>query len=214
MPYWRQLSALLLPLLMSLSAWIDSHGLAKNRSAHHTDDGFQNNYLPLERMTKSFSKLWHWHQNRIDQETVEFELIKPDSDFLRENRTVPTLTWIGYSSFFLQYQGINLITDPHLTQRASPVNFLGPQRLVDPGLYLTDLPVIYIVIISHSDHLDRKTVSASVEQQPANPPLFLVPQGLKDWFADIGINEKVIKLDWWQSHRVGDWQLNAVPVQH
>ena len=95
-------------------------------------------------------------------------------------------------------------------------NFLGPQRLVEPGISLTDLPVIDIVIISHNhyDHLDRKTVSALVEQQPANPPLFLVPLGLKDWFADIGINENVIELDWWQSHRVGDWQLNAVPVQH
>ena len=30
-----------------LSACIDSHGLAKNRPAHHTEDGFQNNYLPL-----------------------------------------------------------------------------------------------------------------------------------------------------------------------
>ena len=85
MPYRRQLSALSLPLLMSLSACIDSHVLAKNRSAHHTEDGFQDNYLPPERMTKSFSKLWHWHKNRIEQEPVEFELIKPDSDFLREN---------------------------------------------------------------------------------------------------------------------------------
>ena len=124
-------------------------------------------------------------------------MIKPDSDFFRENRTVPTLTWIGYSTFLWQYQGVNLITDPHLTQRASPVNFLGPQRLVEPGLVLTDLPIIDIVIISHNhyDHLDRKTVSALVEQQTANPPIFLVPLGLKDWFADIGINEKVIELD-------------------
>ena len=66
---------------------------------------------------------------------------------------------------------------------------------MEPGLSLTDLPTIYIVIISHnhSDHLDRKTVSALVEQQLANPSLFLVPLGLKDWFADICINEKVIK---------------------
>ena len=105
---------------------------------------------------------------------------------------------------------------PPSDSTTSPVNFWGPQRLVEPGLSLTDLPVLYIVIISHnhSDHLDRKTVSALVEQQLANPSLFLVPLGLKDWFADICINEKVIKLDWWQSHRVGDWQLNAVSVQH
>ena len=105
MLYQRQLSALLLPLMMSLSACIDSHGLAKNRPAHHTGDGFQNNYLPPERMTKSFSNLWRWRQNRIAQEPVQFELIKPDVDFLRENRTVPTLTWIGHSTFLWQYQG-------------------------------------------------------------------------------------------------------------
>ncbi|MEC8283087.1 MAG: MBL fold metallo-hydrolase, partial [SAR324 cluster bacterium] len=117
------MSALSLPLLMSLGACIDSHGLAKNRPAHHTEDGFQNNYLPPERLTKSFSKLWRWSQNRIEQEPVQFESIEPDVDFLRENRTVPTLTWIGHSTVLWQYQGVNLITDPHLTQRASPVNF-------------------------------------------------------------------------------------------
>ena len=79
---------------MSLGACIDSHGLAKNRPAHHTEDGFQNNYLPPDRMTKSFFKLWRWSQNRVEQEPIQFESIEPDADFLRENRTVPTLTWI------------------------------------------------------------------------------------------------------------------------
>jgi hypothetical protein len=167
----RQFSALSLLLFMSLSACIDSQGLAKNRPAHHTEDVFQNNYLPPERMTKSFSKLWRWRQNRIEQEPVQFKLIKPDVDFIKGNRTIPTLTWIGHSTFLWQNQGINLVTDLHLIQRVSPVNFLGPERLVEPGLSLTDLPVIDIVIISHNhyDHLDWKTVSALVEQQVANP---------------------------------------------
>ena len=205
MPYRRHLSALSPPLLMSMSACIDSHGLAKNRPAHHTEDGFQNNYLPPERMTKSFSKLWRWSQNRIEQEPVQFESIEPDVDFLRENRTVPTLTWIGHSTFIWQYQGVNLITDPHLTQRASPVNFLGPQRLVEPGISLTDLPVIDIVIISHNhyDHLDRKTVSALVEQQPANAQISvwkigsLILVSTKKWSNLIG--GKVIELV------IGNW---------
>ena len=89
MPYRRHLSALSPPLLMSMSACIDSHGLAKNRPAHHTEDGFQNNYLPPERMTKSFSKLWRWSQNRIEQEPVQFESIEPDVDFLRKKPNSP-----------------------------------------------------------------------------------------------------------------------------
>jgi L-ascorbate metabolism protein UlaG (beta-lactamase superfamily) len=201
---------------MSLSACTDSQGLATKRPAHHTENGFQNNYLPPERMKKDFSKLWRWRSNRVEQESVQLELTKADVVFLKQNRTISTLTWIGHSTFLWQYLGTNLITDPHLTQRASPVNFLGPERFVEPGLSLSDLPLIDIVIISHNhyDHLDRKTVLALVEQQAENPPLFLVPLGLKEWFTDIGIIEKVIELDWWQSHQIGSWQLSAVPVQH
>ena len=112
--------------------------------------------------------------------------------------------------------GINLITDPHLTNRASPVEFIGPKRLNSPAVELSELPSIDFVIISHNhyDHLDRKTVLALTKQQQEKPPYFLVPLGLKSWFADIGITEKVIELDWWQSEQIGQWNFTAVPVQH
>lgn len=202
--------------LLPLGGCTEHSATAANRPAHHTETGFQNNYLPPERMTKDFSKLWKWQRSRVKQEPVEFPLIEPDVAFLKANRTETTLTWVGHSTFLWQYQGLNLITDPHLTQRASPVNFLGPERLVEPGLALRDLPEIDIVVISHNhyDHLDRRTVKELVAQQPNNPPLFLVPLGLKRWFADIGITENVVELDWWQHHDVGDWKLHAVPVQH
>ena len=95
--------------------------------------------------------------------------------------------------------GINLITDPHLTDRASPLEFIGPRRLNPPAIELSKLPSIDFVIISHNhyDHLDRKTVLAFKKQQLEKPPYFQVPLGLKIWFADIGITEKVIELDWW-----------------
>ena len=164
-------------------------------------------------MTKSFSKLWRWHQNRIEQEPVQFELIKPDADFLRENRTVPTLTWIGHSTFLWQYQGVNLITDPHLTQRASPVNFLGPQRLVEPGISLTDLPVIDIVIISHNhyDHLDRTSIVDLIAYQPSIK--FFVPLGLAKTLREWGAND-VTELDWWQAAMLNEIEIQPTPVQH
>ena len=108
------------------------------------------------------------------------------------------------------------MTDPHLTDRASPLEFIGPKRLNPPAKELRESPSIDFVIISHNhcDHLDRKTVLALKKQQPEKPPNFLVPLGLKSWVADIGITEKVIELDWWQSEQIGQWNFTVVPVQH
>ena len=87
---------------------------------------------------------------------------------------------------------------------------------MDPAISLDDLPRLDIVLISHNhyDHLDKKSVLAITENQKENPPLFLVPLGMKAWFADIGIKERVLELDWWESHQLGNWRYHAVPVQH
>ena len=111
---------------------------------------------------------------------------------------------------------INLITDPHLNQRASPVDYIGPQRIHPPSNELDELLLIDFVIISHNhyDHLDCRSVLALAKQQREKPPYFLVPLGLKRWFEDIGISENVIELDWWQSEKIGQLSFTALTVQH
>ncbi len=187
-----------------------------DRPIHHTDSGFKNNYLPEERMSKSLTTVFKWRFTRNSQEKVKFEQVDPDIDFLKSNRKEETLTWLGHSTFLWQYQGINLITDPHLSSRASPVSFAGPERIMKPAISLLDLPDLDVVLISHNhyDHLDKKSVLGIARKQKVNPPLFLVPLGMKEWFADMGIKRKVAELDWWQSHQVGEWKYHAVPVQH
>jgi L-ascorbate metabolism protein UlaG (beta-lactamase superfamily) len=167
-------------------------------------------------MTKGFDKLMRWRWERTSQEPVAFETVRPDVEYLKNNRDDSTLTWIGHSTFLWQHRGLNVITDPHLTRYASPVTFAGPERLVELTMSLDDLPPLDVVVISHNhyDHLDRPSVKAIFERQPDNPPLFLVPLGLRAWFADIGIDRNVVELDWWESHSVGDWEMHAVPVQH
>lgn len=183
---------------------------------HHKNPGFKNNYLPEERMNKSLGTVFKWRFTRNSQKRVIFEQVEPDLAYLHTNRTDETLTWIGHSTFLWQFDGINLITDPHLTDRASPVGFAGPKRIMKAAISLNDLPEVDVVIISHNhyDHLDKKSVLGIVNRQKENPPLFMVPLGMKDWFSDIGIKEKVVELDWWQTHQVGDWKYHAVPVQH
>ena len=183
---------------------------------HHTDDGYMNNYLPKEKMSKGLATVFKWRFTRNSQTIRDFEQLEPDLPFLQSNRTEETLTWIGHSTFLWQYRGVNIITDPHLSNRASPVGFAGPERLSPPAISLQNLPDLDIVVISHNhyDHLDKSTVLGIYEKQKSKPPLFLVPLGMKEWFVNIGIKSGVIELDWWESHQVGGWKYHAVPVQH
>lgn len=44
---------------------------------------------------------------------------------------------------------------PYNAQRASPVRFAGPRRIVPPGVPLTALPSIDFVLLSH-DHYEER----------------------------------------------------------
>src|SRR5205823_1211212 len=63
----------------------------------------------------------------------------------------PSLTWIGHSTFLVRMDGVTFLTDPIFSERASPVSFAGPKRLVPPGVPLDELPPIDFVTLSH-DH--------------------------------------------------------------
>jgi N-acyl-phosphatidylethanolamine-hydrolysing phospholipase D len=137
-----------------------------------------------------------------------------DVAMLKANRTRDTLTWIGHASFLLQLGGLNVLTDPHLTERASPLPFGAPRRFNPPALEFADLPAIDLVVVSHNhyDHLDLPSVRRIAAEHPR--AVFFVPLGLKDWFARAGIASEVHELDWWQHAMHRGLKVHAVPVQH
>ncbi|EKX49246.1 hypothetical protein GUITHDRAFT_93321 [Guillardia theta CCMP2712] len=110
-----------------------------------------------------------------------------------------TLTWIGHSSFLVQIGGLNFLTDPVFSNRASPVPFMGPWRYAKLPFGVEKLPKIDFVVISHShyDHLDLDTV-----RKLGNGPVWYVGLGLKEWFLGEGITN-VVEMDWWQSVKFG-----------
>jgi N-acyl-phosphatidylethanolamine-hydrolysing phospholipase D len=120
------------------------------------------------------------------------------------------ITWVGHSTFLIQMDGVNILTDPIFNDRSSPFSFGGIRRLVPPGLKLEDLPPIHAVMISHNhyDHLDKHTL-----ERLGNKPTYFVPLGLAQWLKKEKI-ENVVELDWWQTSSSAGLKLKSVPVQH
>jgi len=191
-------------------------------ASHHRDGGFQNNYVEFAPRGLAALMRWKfasWRDGLPAPPTAPTPAIVPDLGLIQSNakagaRMVPTVTWIGHATVLAQLGGLNVLTDPIFSNRASPLSFIGPERAIRPGLWLNELPHIDLVVISHNhyDHLDEGSVT-QLAAQAGGAPLFVVPLGLKAWFAQRGI-ANVVELDWWQSHRLGEVEIVLTPVQH
>jgi N-acyl-phosphatidylethanolamine-hydrolysing phospholipase D len=120
------------------------------------------------------------------------------------------LTWIGHSTFLIQFAGLNILTDPIWSERASPVQWAGPKRFARAGLRFDHLPKIDVVLISHThyDHLDRNTIL-----RLGNAPHYILPENLGEWFRKRGI-DTVTELSWWNTTQIGALKITAVPAKH
>ena len=131
-------------------------------------------------------------------------------------RAVPdqlTITWIGHSSFLIQIAGLNVLTDPVFSQRASPVQFAGPKRWVPAGIQFDRLPPIDVVVLSHDhyDHLDAAAISHLASRYPAIA--WFAPLGLGAFLRRRGARE-VTERDWWEDSSIANLRLTCVPAQH
>jgi N-acyl-phosphatidylethanolamine-hydrolysing phospholipase D len=182
-------------------------------AAHHAARGFHN--LDPSYRYPIAGRLGHLVRDRFQKSPARGATPRPlanDGAALRANGHDPTVTLVGHSTLLVQLDGVNLLTDPHWGERASPVGFAGPRRLVPPGVRFEDLPPVHAVVISHDhyDHLDEATVLRLAQQ---HRPRFFVPLGLRDWLADRGI-EDVVEMDWWESAEYRGLTFACTPAQH
>ncbi len=120
--------------------------------------------------------------------------------------------FVNHSTFLIQHQGHNILTDPIWSKRCSPFQFAGPKRFRPPGLEFSYLPSIDLVLISHNhyDHLDKNTIKALNKN---HNPTYLVPLGVDKIMKKWGC-ENVISLDWWQNKKVDNLEITAIPANH
>lgn len=128
----------------------------------------------------------------------------------------PTITWLGHSTFLIQFKEVAILTDPIFSDRASPVGFAGPKRLIPHVMDYNDLPKIDMILISHNhyDHLDSSTLKFLFEKN--NDTQVYVPLGLDPLMRSFGFNTANIhSLDWWQAKPFNsNVKVTALPSQH
>ena len=186
---------------------------------HHTETGFQNIYYEDDKGFLAFVK-WRWEKLFKDIPTVDnydFRIDTKNHQIIYDNNDKTRVCWIGHATFLIQFSGLNILTDPQFSERASPVSWAGPKRVVAPAIKLQDLPEIDAVIISH-DHYDSLDVASVVELAKHNKNrtlTFIVPLGMKSWFDELDLPSiQVVELDWSESTIINDVTFTAEPGQH
>jgi L-ascorbate metabolism protein UlaG (beta-lactamase superfamily) len=123
------------------------------------------------------------------------------------------LTFINHVTYLIQFAGLNVLTDPVYSERASPFRHRGPRRIRNPGLPFADLPPIHVVLVSHNhyDHLDIETL---LRLEDAHAPQFITSLGNRAFLGGFGLRG-VDELDWWQRVNAGESAaVIMTPAQH
>lgn len=138
--------------------------------------------------------------------------MKPDFAALLANE--PGIIWLGHSSYYLQFEGLRILVDPVLSNRASPVPCMVKAFKGTDILKPSALPPLDYVIISHDhyDHLDYDTV-LQLKSKTAN------------WITSLGVGahleywgvakDKITELDWWEEAKLKNGcRITATPARH
>ncbi len=113
------------------------------------------------------------------------------------------VTFVGHASWLIQAAGLNILVDPHWSERASPFGFVGPKRANAPGIAFDDLPPIDIVLVTHNhyDHLDVPTLTRLWQR---NRPLLITPLGNDTIVTAQTPGYETRAVDWGQAVDVGN----------
>jgi L-ascorbate metabolism protein UlaG (beta-lactamase superfamily) len=180
-------------------------------SPHWNGEQFENQEpIPSQGLTE----ILQWQLTREPGEWTEVTNAAPGPPPKPQvARGTMRVTLIGHATTLLQMDGMNILTDPIWSKRASPVPWAGPERFRPPGVRFEDLPEIDAVVVSHNhyDHLDISTLKR-LEQEHA--PHFYVGLGNAPLLRRHGLRD-VVELNWWESRPLGAAvTVTATPAQH
>ncbi len=123
------------------------------------------------------------------------------------------ITFINHATVLIQTGGLNILTDPIWSDRASPFTWAGPKRHRSPGLRFADLPPIDVVLLSHN-HYDHLDIASLIRLKKEHEPRFIAGLGNRALLQKHEITD-AIELDWWDEADLADQvRATCVPAKH
>jgi len=191
--------------------------------SHHTRRGFRNPpgnprwHRPTPGIARAFARFGA-DLLRLRNTPLPFS----DQHALSKERTLRGMaecqsdrkaTWLGHASFLLDLDGCRVLTDPFLSDYASPLPSPTFRRLVPPALTVDELPEIHVILVSHNhyDHLDVTSLKRLAKRFP--DARVMVPLGLASTLQRCGFRH-VGELDWYDREAAHGVTVTAVPAIH
>ncbi len=188
------------------------------QSPQYQDGKFQN---PIFAPVMASGSFWKYVKKRVMVPRVDPEPpegVIPVTPIIKKEWAAPeksrlSFAWLGHASVLIAMGGKTILVDPVLEERCSPFSWIGPKRFHPSPVAANGLPHIDVVLITHDhyDHLEESTMRYLADKAG----LFAVPLGigalLEEWQIP---HEKIVELDWWESHDAGPLRLTAVPGVH
>jgi len=124
------------------------------------------------------------------------------------------VAWLGHATTLIEIDGYTILTDPVFSKRCGIdlwLGTLGPKRMVEAALGVSELPKIDLILLSHAhfDHFDlpslRALASRETEIVCARETADLLTPGR--W-------KQVRELGWRERMQVGPVELRGVEVKH
>lgn len=185
------------------------------RPAHHTANGFRNPPGSPE-SGGGFSDWAGFFWRNVNRDgAVEMppdHVLAKDQVLAGLKTDGDRLTWLGHASFLLRLAGRTIVTDPFLSDHASPFPPLGPKRFAPPALRAGELPPIDLLLLTHNhyDHLDLPSLAALPLASGARAVL---PLGLRSYAETLGFAE-VIEMDWYDQIAIDGLRITSLPAIH
>ncbi len=216
-PAFASKAGIIFVIMLMAGCSLSSHPeiWAEGKPKHHTQNGFRN--YPVIPDPPPVGAAFYFRRV-LDS---FFLPNVPDDHYLSEKDSIShfqqlngqnSITWLGHATFLIRINGMTILTDPFLTEYASPLWIFGPRRYVQPGISLENLPPIDMIVVSHNhfDHLDAETIESLQEKEKIH---VFVPLGLKPFFRDRGYTN-IEELDWNERFSYGGIELTALPAVH
>jgi L-ascorbate metabolism protein UlaG (beta-lactamase superfamily) len=122
-----------------------------------------------------------------------------------KGQNTPLVRYVGHATILIQGTQKNVLTDPFWGNKILG----GLKRKIPPGLEVSQLPRIDVVLVSHThpDHYDEQAI-----EMMSPRPVVVVPWGRGGPLMRKGF--QVVELRPWQVYALADVKMTAVPARH